>query len=455
MKNRLRVATVVVTTLLVFVAARPSSAQHEGHAAPSATPEKLHQGHGNMTMVNIGGGWMALGMAQLFPIGSLAAPATDDTPLDRSELYVTQPALMFNVESPGSRITVRTTINLEGLTQPDGELTFGGWGEGFIDKRHPHTYLHEAMLSVNLRRGEARGLSISAGKGFAPYGTDDPMMRPVVKYPTNHHLSQILERWTVNGIWADPNWSVEAGVFGGTEPTSPSDLSNIESFGDSYSLRVTRRVGQGFMGAWPWEIAASFGHVAETHDDETRVTRLYNVAVRHEGDHGRVHLYTLLEGSKSDPEDGHGYYSVAAEASAQTARHKPYARIEFATRPEYERAGPRNTQEFFRYDHDAHPIGSTRWLILSAGWGWTASTLPFGIRPFAEAQYNHVSEDEGGVDPVALFGRSSFWTLSAGFRVFLGGDPMRMGSYGILDPMTMMHLMQMSMAASPDTTHRH
>ena len=114
-----------------------------------------------------------------------------------------------------------------------------------------------------------------------------------------------------------------------------------------------------------------------------------------------------------------------------------------ATRPEWAREGPRNTDEFFRYDHDAHTIGSTQWLILTAGYGITATTLPFGVRPYVEMQYNRIGAESGGISPIDLYGRKSFWTLSAGFRVFLGGDPMRMGSYGILDPMTMMHLMQM------------
>src|SRR5690606_34980716 len=116
------------------------------------------------------------------------------TPPDETGLYLTQLAVMFNVESPASRVVLRSTLNLEGLTQSDGELTFGAWGEGFLDKRHPHTLVHELMLSANLWRFGGGSLSVSVGKGFAPYGTDDPMSRPVAKYPTNHHLSQILER---------------------------------------------------------------------------------------------------------------------------------------------------------------------------------------------------------------------------------------------------------------------
>ena len=71
------------------------------------------------------------------------------------------------------------------------------WGEGFIDRRHPHTYLHELMFSFDDLLGKVDGaarLSLAAGKGFAPFGTDDPMVRPVLRYPVNHHLAQILER---------------------------------------------------------------------------------------------------------------------------------------------------------------------------------------------------------------------------------------------------------------------
>ena len=53
------------------------------------------------------------------------------------------------------------------------------------------------------------------------------------------------------------------------------------------------------------------------------------------------------------------------------------------------------TDGFFRYDHDAEPIGSTRWLIVTGGYGFTASDLPFSARPFVEATWHRVSADEG------------------------------------------------------------
>lgn len=423
----------LIAALAVGASSTTLSAQHEmGASADGATGTAKP-----MWMQSLGGGWHVMGMAQAFPVVSTTLSADEGTALDATEVYLTQPALMFNVESPDSRVVLRTTLNFEGLTQEDGELTFGGWGEGFLDKRHPHTLLHELMLSVNVWDAGGGALSLSAGKGFAPYGTDDPMARPAVKYPTNHHLSQILERWTLNGVYVNGPWSLEAGLFGGAEPTGPYDFSNIESFGDSWSARLARRFGgQGPMA--PWELSASYGRVSEEHDDVKEVTGLFNAALRHEQVYGFGALYTLLEASKSEPEGDDGFFSFVAEAQLTRGSHQPYYRIEYATRPEYERAGEPGTDDFFRYDHDAHAIGSTRWLINILGYGYQLTGYPVSARPFVELQYSRVSEEDGGISPLELFGKDDFWGVTAGFRVFLGGDPMRMGAYGVLDAMTSM-----------------
>ncbi|HEX6037830.1 hypothetical protein [Longimicrobium sp.] len=417
---------------------QPASADHAGHGAQGghARAEGVPGAH-SMAMRELGGGWSVMGMAQAYPILT-AGLADDGSPLRETEPYLTQPALMLNVASPGQRVVLRTTLNFEALTQPDGELTFGGWGEGFIDRRHPHTLLHEAMLSANLWSAAGGSLSVSAGKGFAPYGTDDPMSRPVAKYPTNHHLSQILERWTANVVYLRGAWSVEAGLFGGQEPDGPYDFSNVESFGDSWSARLIRRFGGTGTGA-PWEVSASYGSVAETHHEEKARTALVNGYVRHAGAHRWGTLYGLVEASRSEPEgDERGYYAVLGETMAGIGRHRPYLRVELSTRPEYEREA--GEDGFFRYDHDAHAIGSTRWLITSAGYGLQLSGFPLGASPFVEAQHNRAWRERGDVDPEALFGQTSFWSLTAGFRIFLGsGGPMRMGSYGVLDDMSSNH----------------
>ena len=72
-----------------------------------------------------------------------------------------------------------------------------------------------ATRNANMAQSIANADATCTQSSVTPSSTDDPMARPAVKYPTNHHLSQILERWTVNGAYVTRAWSVEAGVFGG------------------------------------------------------------------------------------------------------------------------------------------------------------------------------------------------------------------------------------------------
>ena len=384
------------------------------------------------------GDFSAMAMPQAFPTYTTFAPRTHGTALDNSGVYITQPAVMANISNHDASVVLRATLNFESWTQPHGELTAGAWGEGYIDKRHPHTLLHE--LTVSWNRGSARkGFSVSAGKGFAPYGTDDPMSRPVLKYPTNHHLSQVLERWFVSGVFAYRTWGLEAGTFSGDEPNGPDDLSNYHHFGNSWSARLTRRLGSDEMARWPLEISASYADVKEYHHSIGQRIRLENVAVRHEKDHGSVRLYVLAEASHSKPQDDDAYFSILAESALRWHAHQPYARFELSTRPEYARLGNATSDAVFRYDHDAAPIGASRWLTFTGGYGYTALNRRISPRPYIEAQYNHATLERGILDPASIFGRSGFGSISPGVRIFLGGDPMRMGTYGVLDPMRAMH----------------
>ncbi|HEX6060306.1 MAG TPA: hypothetical protein VFZ11_14950 [Gemmatimonadaceae bacterium] len=448
--------TASLAAFAVLLAAAPRGAlaqqgdHHEDHAPPppstapqtrAATSDAVPH---SMWMRPIGDGWAVMGMAQLFPVVTAASDRQERSLLGTAGLYATQPAVMLNVASPRSRLVLRTTLNFEELTQENGELTYGGWGEGFIDSRHPHTLLHEAMLTANWWDTGGGVLSISAGKGFAPYGTDDPMGRPALKFPTNHHLSQVLERWTLNVAWLRGGWGLEGGLFGGAEPEDAYDLSNIERFGDSWSARLSRRFGaargsDGFGPFAPWELSASYARIMEEHHGTALRTELYNAAARHDADYAFGRLYALAEASRSEPQRGEGHWSVLGEALLALGdgrRHAPYARLEYATRPEYEREGTPGTPGFFRYDHDAHEIGATRWLIATVGYGFETSAYPVSVRPFVEVQRNRVTAERGGIDPRALYGSRHFWSVSAGARLFLGGGPMRMGSYGALDPMT-------------------
>ncbi len=395
-----------------------------------------------------------LGMAQAFPTFSLARTPGGDSPFDDQAFYLTQPVGMFNLEDPQGRVALRVTPNIEGLTLEDGELTLGGWGEGFIDSRHPHTLLHELMLSLNFWPASEQSsgpvsrpvaFSLSIGKGFAPYGTADPMSRPVVKYPTNHHLSQILERWTANVATIAGLWSVELGVFGGAEPEGPYDFSNIETFADSWSGRVTRRFGTERMASWPLELSASFGHVAEAHaagdadhaDEGKLVTELVNVAARVGRPMKRGRLYGLAEWSRSFPRESDGLWSVLGEAKWMVDRHEPYVRFERSIRPEYVRDSPMGAG-FFRYDHDAEPVGATSWSIATVGYGFTLTRGTASIRPYVEAQLFGFDSERGDARLTALLDDKRAYGLSFGARILVGGDPMRMGTYGVLDSMSRM-----------------
>src|SRR5262249_7852583 len=134
-------------------------------------------------------------MGRVIPVWTRVDPIPGGGTL--AELRATQPMLMVHAGALGGHLRFTGTLDLEGWTIPKGELLPGGWGEGYNDRRHPHTYFHELMLQgadlLGGLDGEGR-LALSIGKGFVPFGTDDPMSRPVYRYPVNHHLAQILER---------------------------------------------------------------------------------------------------------------------------------------------------------------------------------------------------------------------------------------------------------------------
>lgn len=430
--------TATITTALLTAVA-PAPAQHADHMDQGAEPDRGEE----MWMTTLPGGWHLMGMAQIVPSATVTAPFSEESRLSRTDIRFPHAALMGQLASPGSRWVFKLMPNLEGLTLPDGEPTLGGWGEGFIDARHPHTLLHEAMLSYNWWTAPGGALSVSGGRGFAPYGTDDPMYRPALKYPTNHHLSQVLERWVASLAYlTDAGFGIELGLFDGNEPDGPWDVSNIGSFGNSWSGRVSYRIGEAGGVAAPWEISASHAQIRESHGHEgiVELTLLYNAALRHEAAYGFGQLYGLAEASLSDPEEGDGYFSLLGETQlglGPRSAHRPFYRIEYATRPEYTREGVEG-DGFFRYDHDDHAIGATRWLINTAGYGVDLTSLPLSARPFIEISHSRIGHERGpaSLEPEALFGGDSFWTLVAGVRVFLGGGPMRMGMYGVVDPMS-------------------
>jgi hypothetical protein len=323
------------------------------------------------------------------------------------------------------------TLNLEGLTIPEGELALGDWGEGFVDRRHPHTYLHEAVLTYNqefVSGARPVRVSISAGKGFAPFGTDDPMSRPVLRYPVNHHLAQILERAVaILGVRAGPIL-LEGGLFNGDEPEGPGQWPELSRFGDSWSARAT------LLASRSLEFQGSY---AEVHSPEHRPgfgsdQQKWNASGRWDGMIQRFPVYGLVEWARTSEAEGFFlFHSFLAEGAGTLGHNRLYYRFERTERPEEERGVRRFRSHRPIFENSI--LGITRWTIHTAGYGvqfqpWQA----FTTFPFLEVSYGRIAKvGEGLFDPQSLYGKTSFWSISLGARLNVGMAMHRMGRYGV------------------------
>lgn len=346
---------------------------------------------------------------------------------DLTEFRVVQPAVMARVTGP-ARLTLLATLDLEGATISEGELTAGAWGEGFIDRRHPHTYVHELLLSADVL-GRADGptrLSLAAGKGFAPFGTDDPMSRPVLRYPVNHHLAQVLERAVAIGAINHGPVTAEVGLFNGDEPEAPDQWPLIERFGDSWSARLTGRPIPGL------EAQASRAHL---HSPENRAgagpdQEKWSVSARWEGPVAGHPVYGLVEWAHTSEAEGFfEFSSFLAEGAWSTGLHRLYYRLERTERAEEERVSRFRTLRPQREDSN---LGVTRWTINTAG--WSAAVLErsgLAVEPVVELSYGRMAEVGAGLfDVDQTYGQDSFWSWTLGIRLTYGGGAHRMGRYG-------------------------
>jgi hypothetical protein len=370
---------------------------------------------------------------QLGAHGVLAYTAVDPIPGDRSlgEVRLVQPTIMAHGGVASNRLQMLATLNLEGLTIPDGELTPGDWGEGFVDRRHPHTYLHELMFTFDDRLGKADGsarVSMSVGKGFAPFGTDDPMSRPVLRYPVNHHLAQILERAVAMvGVKAGPLMA-EAGIFNGDEPERPGQWPRVSRFGDSWSGRLTITPVTGL------ELQGSH---ASVHSPEHRAgagtdQRKWSLSGRWSGALGSFPVYGLLEWARTSEAEGFFvFHSVLAEGAWTLGRSRLYYRFERTERPEEERT--LNPFRTLRPHLENSILDKTRWTIHTAG--YTVQLQPvnvLSVLPLAELSYGRIANVGGGLfDAQSFYGKTSFWSVSVGARLSLGMPLHRMGRYGV------------------------
>jgi hypothetical protein len=349
-----------------------------------------------------------------------------------TEGYLAQPIIMAHGTTLGGHVGGILTLDFEGLTLDRGQLDPGAYGEGYADRRHPHTYVHEAIAIAS---GAFRniGVSVAAGKGFVPFGTDDPMMRPFAAYPVNHHLAQILERYVAVGAVRVGRVALEGAVFNGDEPVSPGSPPDASRFGDSWAVRGTIAAHRTL------EIEGSVANVAspEIASGGGRDQQKWSAGVRFARAHG-VMQSALVEWAMTDDVVGRArasrFTSVLAEGTASLGPAMVSARYENTTRPEEERL-----LDPFRYSRnptDLGIIGITRWQT-----GTVAVSVPVSMRrvdvgPFLEVASAHPSEQlsPSAFVPRAFYGSTSILSASVGVRLGVGGMGHRMGRYGVAIP---------------------
>jgi len=353
-----------------------------------------------------------------------------------TEGRLVQPMVMVHGWVLGGRLSLTGALNLEGQTMPDGELLPGGWGEGFNDRRHPHTYLHELMLQGTDLLGRLDGsarVSVAVGKGFVPFGSDDPMSRPVYRYPVNHHLAQILERAIMQaGVRAGPV-VLEGALFNGDEPERPGQSPLLSRFGDSWSGRLTVLPAVGV------ELS---GSRAKVHSPEHRPGAgtdawKWHVSARIDRPMAGGRGYGLVEWARTEEAEGFFVFrSLLAEVRYRRGPHGPYYRFERTERPEDMR-----TLDLFRSvrPHLENSIlGTTRFALHTLGYGAEARLFDgsLTVQPFLEATIGTAtSVDQGVLTPDILYGGRRLRSLSVGLRASWRLTGHRMGRYGgLLDP---------------------
>jgi hypothetical protein len=366
--------------------------------------------------------------AQATALVTRADPVPGDSSLTEPRLVA--PVLFASAEALGGWLRLHAMIDGEGWTMRSGQLAPGAWGEGFFDRRHPHTWAHELIASWTAP-APMSGVqwSVSGGKGFAPYGSDDPMSRPALLYPVNHHWAQVLERAVLIAGARDGSVTLEGGVFNGDEPERFSQWPKWSRFGDSWSARALVHPNRAL------ELQASFAHVKSPEDRAGAgpLNEKVSVSARLERPLGPGTLYGLAEWTSNSESNGFFvFHSALFEAEFRHGTHRHYLRVERADRPEDQRVfgDPFRTP---RPPTDNSLIGITRWTWATAGSGFGLPQPVRAVRPelIVEIAWAHVTSLEGVFDPASFYGRNDLWIASVGLRVSAGMAMHRMGRYGV------------------------
>lgn len=348
-----------------------------------------------------------------------------------SEAYIAHPVVTGTISALRDQLTLFAELNFEGVTLRGGELTPGIFGEGYIDRRHPHTFMHELVFIARTEAGGTQ-MSLTAGKGFAPFGTDDPMVRPLIKYPINHHVSQLLERIVLIGAVRRGTVGAEFGLLNGDEPFGPWRMPRVERFGDSWSARVTwtpvsnveAQVSHAHVDSPEWPVSVDWQHWK------------WHASVRwEEGDSGiDGWAYALLEWGRTAFGDSplkavYALPTLLGEAALRTYGWRLAIRFERTIRGEEERS-------VSIYRTPRPPLGFgiwnlTEWTGLTVNVSRAFQTAPVRGSPFVEIAGFHTKANRVGLfTPEELYGTHRIAMISAGFRVTLGPLHPRMGRYG-------------------------
>lgn len=371
-----------------------------------------------------------------------AAPAFDGRAF--TELQVTQPMLSIGLSR--NRLSFVGIANAEGYTLRRGELNAGIYGEGYVDRRHPHTLVHEAMVTWMPRAPRdvsprmSLAFSLAAGRGFVPFGSDDPMMRPFEKYPVNHHHAQILERIQViasTRLTRDArSVTLEVSTFNGDEPAGPFHGPRWNRMGDSWSVRGTVQPMRQL------ELSVSEASVIspELQQGGAFDHRQTHAALRWDGAPLQPgHRYLLAEWARTDErtngQRAFRFHSLLVEGGYGWRGALAAARLERTDRGEEGRLADPFRAPLGHVDFQL--LGVTQWTVATVVLQTPPVAQPLSsarLVPFLElSRARPVSRQQpSAFEPATFYGASRLWSVSLGMRVHVGSLRHRMGRYGVM-----------------------
>jgi hypothetical protein len=261
-------------------------------------------------------------------------------------------------------------------------------------------------------------------------------MRPVLKYPVNHHLAQILERAVAIVQYDLPLLAVEVAWFNGDEPERPGQWPLLRRpdgrwrFGDSRAARATLRP----IGAL--EVQGSIAHV---HSPEHREgaggdADKVSVSARWSDAPAWGERYALVEWARTSELEG--FFEFRSALAEGMVRRGPWSvayRFERTERPEEERL--LDPFRSLRPHIENSILGITRWTLNTVRVGRivTRPAAALDLTPFVEGTVGRVSAVQRGFSDVgALYASGRASSVSIGLAASWRMRGHRMGRYGVL-----------------------